>query len=169
LLKPRDPAVCLNCGTILCCADTNCRAIDTQGSDRNSDRLNTLSSADDEAAILGGGLAVDRRPGQIALDSSTRGACAEHACKRECGAGSCCFLLLKSTRVLIIHSNGKRVCIHPSFYRDAHGEEDEHMKRGRPLFLDRETVANLRKLWERGALEHDTAATGGSRLGGEWY
>jgi hypothetical protein len=27
----------------------------------------------------------------------------------------------------------------------------------------------LRKLWERGALEHDTAATGGSRLGGEWY
>ena len=97
------------------------------------------------------------------------GACSEHASRRKCGGGSCCFLLLKSTRVLILHSSGTRACLFPSPYVDAHGEEDEHMRRGRPLFLDEARARLLETLWASGALEHDSRATGASRLGGEWY
>ena len=97
------------------------------------------------------------------------GACSEHASRRKCGGGSCCFLLLKSTRVLILHSSGTRACLFPSPYVDAHGEEDEHMRRGRPLFLDAARARLLETLWASGALEHDSRATGASRLGGEWY
>jgi E3 ubiquitin-protein ligase UBR3 len=78
-------------------------------------------------------------------------------------------LLLKSTRVLILHSGSQRACLFPSPYLDAHGEEDEHMRRGRPLFLSDARCSFLEKLWACGALEHDSRATGSSRLGGEWY
>ena len=97
------------------------------------------------------------------------GACSAHASRRACGGGSCCFLLLKSTRILILHSGAQRACLFPSPYLDAHGEEDEHMRRGRPLFLSEARASFLEKLWACGALEHDSRATGASRLGGEWY
>lgn len=160
-LRPRDPAVCLECGEVFCCADTNCVQV-------RGPRLNS-HTADDELVLGKGFVYSPEQIDTLSTQSTTQGACAAHASSRRCGAGSCCFLLLKSTKVLIIHSNSRRVCVHGSFYQDAHGEEDEHMKRGRPLFLDTGTVGRLRKLWASGALEHDTKATQGSRLGGEWY
>ena len=193
LAKPRDPAVCLVCGAVMCCADASCAAPETKpkrGRDvrdaarderalrsfSRETRRDELEQRDERDEI--------RRPFFL-YDASSKtkthgalgdavvledvGACSEHASRRKCGGGSCCFLLLKSTRVLILHSSGTRACLFPSPYVDAHGEEDEHMRRGRPLFLDAARARLLETLWASGALEHDSRATGASRLGGEWY
>ena len=45
------------------------------------------------------------------------------------GGGSCAFLLLKMTKVLLISES--RACLAPSPYLDAHGEEDLDLTRGR--------------------------------------
>ena len=91
------------------------------------------------------------------------GACSEHASRRKCGGGSCCFLLLKSTRVLILHSSGTRACLFPSPYVDAHGEEDERPA-PRAARWDMSPWTRrarlLETLWASGALEHDSRATG---------
>ena len=202
LAKPRDPAVCLVCGAVMCCADASCAAPETKpkrGRDvrdaarderalrfvsRETYRRDELGAPSSETSERDEIRDEIRRPFFL-YDASSKtkthgalgdavvledaGACSEHASRRKCGGGSCCFLLLKSTRVLILHSSGTRACLFPSPYVDAHGEEDEHMRRGRPLFLDAARARLLETLWASGALEHDSRATGASRLGGEWY
>jgi hypothetical protein len=46
------------------------------------------------------------------------GESAQHAAS--CGAGVGVFLLIKSTKILLIR--GRRICLYPSVYLDAHGE-----------------------------------------------
>ena len=193
LAKPRDPAVCLVCGAVMCCADASCAAPETKpkrGRDvrdaarderalrffSRETRRDELEQRDERDEIrrpffLYDASSKTKKHGALgdAVVLEDVGACSEHASRRKCGGGSCCFLLLKSTRVLILHSSGTRACLFPSPYVDAHGEEDEHMRRGRPLFLDAARARLLETLWASGALEHDSRATGASRLGGEWY
>ena len=64
------------------------------------------------------------------------------------------FLLVKSTKMLLMR--GRRICLYPSVYLDAHGEEDEFLKRGRPLFLSRARYQALSELWVHSALDYDT-------------
>jgi len=45
------------------------------------------------------------------------------------GGGTCAFLLLKMTKVLLISAS--RACLSPSPYLDDHGEEDVYLTRGR--------------------------------------
>jgi hypothetical protein len=204
LLKPRDPAVCLACGAVMCCADASCvgdLSVTKKGDNRDAARDERALSLFDftktktkeegkeertetfaRSRSVGGpretrppfflydfksGKKTAAFPDSVVFEDV--GACAAHASLRKCGGGSCCFLLLKSTRVLILHSGSQRACLFPSPYLDAHGEEDEHMRRGRPLFLSDARCSFLEKLWACGALEHDSRATGSSRLGGEWY
>jgi hypothetical protein len=204
LLKPRDPAVCLACGAVMCCADASCvgdLSVTKKGDNRDAARDERALSLFDftktktkeegkeertetraRSRSVGGpretrapfflydfksGKKTFSFPDSVVFEDV--GACAAHASLRKCGGGSCCFLLLKSTRVLILHSGSQRACLFPSPYLDAHGEEDEHMRRGRPLFLSDARCSFLEKLWACGALEHDSRATGSSRLGGEWY
>lgn len=55
------------------------------------------------------------------------GRCYQHA--KSCGAGVGVFLLLRNTRVLLLH--GSRAALTVSPYVDAHGEEDINLHRGR--------------------------------------
>ena len=91
------------------------------------------------------------------------GECAQHAAV--CGAGVGVFLLVKSTKILLIR--GKRICLYPSVYLDQHGEEDEFLKRGRPLFLNKRRYLYLEDLWINGALDYDTLALHTSRVGSD--
>ena len=119
---PRDPALCLACGEVCCCAGACCRR-------------------------------------------GKHGECAQHAAV--CGAGVGVFLLVKSTKILLIR--GKRICLYPSVYLDQHGEEDEFLKRGRPLFLNKRRYGALEDLWVNGALDYDTLALHTSRVGSDFY
>ena len=119
---PRDPALCLACGEVCCCAGACCRR-------------------------------------------GKHGECAQHAAV--CGAGVGVFLLVKSTKILLIR--GKRICLYPSVYLDQHGEEDEFLKRGRPLFLNERRYGALEDLWVNGALDYDTLALHTSRVGSDFY
>ena len=119
---PRDPALCLLCGELLCCAGFCCRR-------------------------------------------GRHGECAQHA--SACGAGVGVFLLVKSTKILLIR--GKRICLYPSVYLDAHGEEDEFLKRGRPLFLSESRYAALSEMWLHAALDYDTLVLHSSRVGSDFY
>ena len=119
---PRDPALCLACGELCCCAGACCRR-------------------------------------------GRHGECAQHAAV--CGGGVGVFLLVKSTKVLLIR--GKRICLYPSVYLDQHGEEDEFLKRGRPLFLSERRYRALEDLWVNGALDYDTLALHTSRVGSDFY
>ena len=173
LSKPRDPAVCLVCGAVMCCADPRCAERRDDESGEETKRRRDARDAERDARALASAptdVAARGSPSDAAFRVfEDAGACSAHASRRACGGGSCCFLLLKSTRVLILHSAGRRACLFPSPYVDAHGEEDEHVRRGRPLFLDEARVRLLETLWASGALEHDSRATGESRLGGEWF
>ena len=119
---PRDPALCLVCGELVCCAENCCRR-------------------------------------------GMHGESAQHAAA--CGAGVGVFLFVKSTKILLMR--GPRVCLYPSPYLDAYGEEDEYLKRGRPLFLSQARYAALSELWLHVALDYDTLALHSSRVGSDFY
>jgi len=51
------------------------------------------------------------------VDGPAHGESAQHAAV--CGAGVGIFLLVKSTKILLIR--GRRICLYPSVYLDAHG------------------------------------------------
>jgi len=67
---------------------------------------------------------------------------------QECGAGEGAFLLLKQTLIVMLRYKISG-CFWLSPYLDAHGEEDEGLRRGRPLFLDMERYEQLRTIWTR--------------------
>ncbi|PXF43883.1 E3 ubiquitin-protein ligase PRT6 [Gracilariopsis chorda] len=62
-----------------------------------------------------------------------------------CGAGIGVFLLLKKAKVFVLRGN--RSAVWGSPYLDAHGEEDEFLRRGTPLLLNRDRYSSLEQLW----------------------
>lgn len=64
---------------------------------------------------------------------------------KKCGAGIGVFLLLKNTRVHIIRKD--RGARWGSPYLDSHGEEDQYLSRGKPLFLNKDRYSVLEDLW----------------------
>jgi hypothetical protein len=55
------------------------------------------------------------------------------------------ILLLRSCRLLLF--KGLKACFHPSVYVDAHGETDENLRRGKPLFLNTRRYAAVEAMW----------------------
>jgi hypothetical protein len=53
----------------------------------------------------------------VPLRLGRHGESAQHAAS--CGAGVGVFLLVKSTKILLVR--GRRICLYPSVYLDAHG------------------------------------------------
>ncbi|GAB1601060.1 E3 ubiquitin-protein ligase UBR3-like [Argonauta hians] len=81
-----------------------------------------------------------------------REACCEHESVRECvqhsincGAGTGVFLLVNSSIVVVIR--GQRAALWGSVYLDKHGEEDEELRRGKPLYLSEERYRLLEQQW----------------------
>lgn len=107
---PKEPALCLVCGALCCCAESCCK------------------------------------------DSQTRGECTQHTLV--CGSRTGVFLLLRQTGILIL--SGSHACLYSSPYLDAHGEEDPSLKRGKPLFLDKNRYEALNLLWATGAFDYDS-------------
>jgi len=70
-------------------------------------------------------------------------ACIKHA--QACGAGSGLFLLTSSSAVLLVRE--KRFMVLGSLYRDAHGEVDLGLVRGKPLALHAGEVLQLTRQW----------------------
>jgi Proteolysis_6 C-terminal len=75
--------------------------------------------------------------------SSCPGWAKQHA--YDCGAGVCVFLVLKTTGVCVYRND--RLAMWGSPYLDEHGEEDAELRRGKPLFLNRDRYAALERLW----------------------
>ena len=98
-----------------------------------------------------------RRETAVGSRARAVGACGEaphHA--RVCGDGLGVFLLLRKTVVLFLR--GERCATWHSPYLDAHGEEDENLRRGKPLYLSRERVEALTAMVRdrrEGSLVHD--------------
>lgn len=91
-----------------------------------------------------------------------QGLCKPHA--TACGGGTCAFLLLTVTKVLLMSAS--RACLSPSPYLDDHGEEDINLTRGRPLYLNLQRWQRLNEVWAAGAFDFDSptfhAAFGGT-------
>ena len=121
---PDEPALCLSCGRLVCCAGACC-----------------------------------------ALSHGGRRECSTHAAA--CGAGTAFYLLVRTTKLLLLR--GSRRCLYPSPYLDAHGEEDLNLRRGRPLFLNAERYAHVRRLWATAGADADTHCLHTSRAGAEHY
>ena len=121
---PDEPALCLSCGRLVCCAGACC-----------------------------------------ALSHGGRRECSTHAAA--CGAGTAFYLLVRTTKLLLLR--GSRRCLYPSPYLDAHGEEDPHLRRGRPLFLNAERYAHVRRLWATAGADADTHCLHTSRAGAEHF
>eukprot|EP00178_Gracilaria_changii_P007181 TRINITY_DN229_c0_g1_i1.p1 TRINITY_DN229_c0_g1~~TRINITY_DN229_c0_g1_i1.p1 ORF type:complete len:1999 (+),score=196.21 TRINITY_DN229_c0_g1_i1:11536-17532(+) len=62
-----------------------------------------------------------------------------------CGAGIGVFLLLKEAKIYILR--GDRSVVWGSPYLDPHGEEDESLRRGTPLLLNKDRYSVLEQLW----------------------
>jgi len=85
-------------------------------------------------------------------------ACLAHA--RECGGGTALFLLTNSSGVLLVRD--RRLMLLSSPYRDAHGEVDLGLLRGKPLTLAPAEYAALTRQWV--ALAFDEVQRGEDEL-----
>ena len=75
---------------------------------------------------------------------------------QSCGAGTSLFLLTTSSSVVLVR-NG-RLLLLPTPYRDAHGEVDLGLQRGKPLSLDEHEYLGLTRKWL--AMSFDDTAKG---------
>lgn len=73
---------------------------------------------------------------------------------KDCGAGIGVFLVLNITSVQVIRED--RSSNWGSPYLDAHGEEDENLDRGKPLFLNMERYSTLERLWLTHGFDQDS-------------
>ena len=79
-----------------------------------------------------------------AIDTPRRAECLiAHA--RRCGAGVGLYILAGNSAVVLVRE--RRVMLRGSPYRDAHGETDLGLVRGKPLSLDRTEYAALERQW----------------------
>ena len=86
-------------------------------------------------ALLCAGTACCKRDGV--------GALTQHVAS--CSAGHGLFFLLHRTHTVLLRGPHAAYSISP--YVDAHGEEDAGLRRGRPLYLDKERMRTLSRLW----------------------
>lgn len=96
------------------------------------------------------------------------GACTLHA--RECGSGIGIFFLLQKCTVLLLHNN--KSAYSASLYVDDHGEEDPGLRRGRPLFLQKERYQLLQDLWYQHKIPREVAqirSTSDRVIRDDWY
>jgi hypothetical protein len=82
------------------------------------------------------------------------GNCTVHA--REHNSGIGIFFMVSRAQVLLI--NDKHSCYWKSLYLDAHGEEDQGLKRGRPLMLSDSRYAELKTLYAEHGVVREIAA-----------
>ena len=80
------------------------------------------------------------------------GACTAHAYR--CGAGSGIFLRVRECKVILVAAR-KKGCFFPSPYLDEYGENDDGLKRGNPLFLCKERLRRLHRMWLGHALPEE--------------
>lgn len=83
---------------------------------------------------------------QETLDKLTVGATTAHV--QICGAGTGMFFRTRECQLLMLSGKVKG-CFYSPPYLDAYGETDSGLRRGNPLFLCRERLRNLNKLWLR--------------------
>ncbi|RHY87693.1 hypothetical protein DYB37_001270 [Aphanomyces astaci] len=77
-----------------------------------------------------------------------RGACSQHVVA--CNMGHGAFFLTKQCQMLLVSSGG-RASFFASPYVDEFGEEDHHVRRGRPLFLrPKRYMALMHLVWSHG-------------------
>lgn len=88
----------------------------------------------------------------------SEGCRADSAHSKECGAGIGVYLVLNNTRVQIIRND--RSTRWGSPYLDVHGEEDQALSRGKPLFLNKERYAVLEQLWLFHRFDQDSRILG---------
>lgn len=153
---PREPALCLVCGALVCCAGECCAA-------RHPHPHAHAAAALGDAAFRFGH-AVEPGSGLLVPHTAPR-ECFTHAAS--CGAGTCVFLLVKATKLLLLR--GPRSCVFPSPYLDSHGEEDMYLRRGRPLYLSEERYTAVGATWRAAAFDADTHALHASRTDAQHY
>eukprot|EP00177_Eucheuma_denticulatum_P008085 GFKZ01014737.1.p1 GENE.GFKZ01014737.1~~GFKZ01014737.1.p1 ORF type:complete len:2119 (-),score=181.58 GFKZ01014737.1:352-6708(-) len=71
----------------------------------------------------------------------------------ECGGGVGVFLIAMLTDVIVIREGRSSTWGSP--YLDAHGEEDEGLRRGKPLYLNEARYSALEKLWLTNSFDQD--------------
>ncbi|KAK8315659.1 hypothetical protein V6Z12_D01G258100 [Gossypium hirsutum] len=92
--------------------------------------------------------------------------CRESGCKshaKSCGAGIGVFLLIKRTTILL--QRCARQAPWPSPYLDAFGEEDNEMRRGKPLYLNEERYAALTNMVASHGLDQSSKVLGQTTIG----
>eukprot|EP01113_Clastostelium_recurvatum_P043385 TRINITY_DN7166_c0_g1_i1.p1 TRINITY_DN7166_c0_g1~~TRINITY_DN7166_c0_g1_i1.p1 ORF type:complete len:387 (+),score=93.29 TRINITY_DN7166_c0_g1_i1:386-1546(+) len=105
--------------------------------------------------------------GSICCQSADgKGEATSHA--QRCGGGSGLFLVVKTSLVLMIR--GVRHAYWGSPYLDEHGEEDSHLRRGRPLYLNASRYNQLNYLFVNHQMDYDTRILELSTLEeADWY
>jgi len=126
---PKQPAVCLLCGAIVCTGGQCCRS---------------------------GGVS-STRPRHVPSHARSGGQCCrsggddevvQHAAS--CGHGACAFVVVRTTTTLLVI--GRQHCWWGSLYLDVHGEEDRNLSRGRPLLLALGRLRELQQVWRSNGL-----------------
>ncbi|KAG4216132.1 hypothetical protein ERO13_A01G222300v2 [Gossypium hirsutum] len=87
--------------------------------------------------------------------------CRESGCKshaKSCGAGIGVFLLIKRTTILLQRCARQAPWLSP--YLDAFGEEDNEMRRGKPLYLNEERYAALTNMVASHGLDRSSKVLG---------
>jgi hypothetical protein len=96
------------------------------------------------------------------------GACTMHA--RKYGSGTGIFFLTQKCTVLLVHN--KKSAYWASSYVDENGEEDQNLRRGRPLFLNKERYEGLSSLWRQHGVPGEVAqirSTSDRVIRDNWY
>jgi len=109
-----------------------------------------------------------RRHSSRRHDDRLPGACTAHA--RKIGSGTGIFFLLQKCTVLLIHN--KKSAYSPSLYVDENGEEDNGLRRGRPLYLNNDRNQALENLWRTHGIPREVAqirSTSDRVIRDEWY
>jgi len=107
-----------------------------------------------ECCCIGGGAAGDKFY-----------ECFHHA--DQCHAGTGTYVILKSSMVLVIRE--QHVCQWGSPYLDAYGEEDQDLRRGRPLYLNRERYQQLQLLHSTHGFDHNSRVASNWQAGAQRY
>ncbi|XP_024515044.1 E3 ubiquitin-protein ligase PRT6 [Selaginella moellendorffii] len=99
--------------------------------------------------------------GRLCCGTGTNGCCSvqmQSECYRHaisCGGGVGVYLMLRKTNVLLLRR--ERQTMWPSPYLDAYGEEDQDMRRGKPLFLSDERYAALTAMVASHSLDYSSS------------
>jgi hypothetical protein len=136
---------------------------------------NERNGAEDQDDLSHAETAICLLTGSVMRSGSDRrstprlpGACTVHA--REQGSGIGIFFLVQKCTVLLMHNN--KSAYSPSIYVDEHGEEDIGLRRGRPLFLNKDRYRALEMLWRLQLIPREVAqirSTSDRVIRDHWY